>query len=471
MDLQNQEFHKLSYDALDKLPVPVLWFDENANFIEVNQKACADRGFTREEFLKMTIFDINPNMHPDTWPTHWDNKIKDPSSFETTHKRKDGKEFPVDVIDNFVSLDGKIVCCAIIRDITDRKRKEGALRGALMEIRELKEKLEIENNYLNEEMDIKNDFGEIVTNNDSFKKVLKQVEQVADTSSTVLITGESGTEKELLVRAIHQMSVRSERQVIKVACGSLSPHMIESELVGHEKNAFVGALNRKIGKLELAHNGTLFLEEIDELALEMQTKLLQFLKAEEFQRLGGTDIVKVNLRIIATSTKDLMKEVEQGRFREELYFYLNVFPIQTIALRDRIEDIPPLTRYFCEKIGNTINKKIINIPESAIDKLMDYDFPGNVRELENIVERGVINSRKGRLNLTDFNPRKRNIKPKSYVSLEDMQRNYIARVLQHTNWRVSGKSGASGILGIPPTTLFSKIKKLGIKRSNKVEFE
>ena len=583
-------FEKLSFEVLDKLAVPVVWFDESAQFIEVNAQACLDWGYKKEEFLKLSIFDVNPNMDPKTWTKHWNKKIKDPSTFESSYIRKDGTEFPVDIIDNFVALDGRIICCAIIhnvsdrkelnrvaylskftiesagdaifwidkdgviidantkaieaygytkneiigmsvldisrdmppeafkeiwrkikaeksvvvegihyskagkrinveinanffqfenqeysasivRDVTVRKGKEAALRGALMEIRELKEKLEIENNYLNEEIEIKNDFGEIITNSDEFRKVLRQVEQVASTDSTVLITGESGTEKELLVRAIHQLSVRASRPVIKVNLGSLPHHMIESELLGHEKGAFVGALSRKIGKFELANEGTLYLEEIDNVPLEMQSNLLRIIRDGQFERLGGYDNIKVNVRIIATSSKDLAKETEEGRFIEELYYYLNVFPIETIPLRDRKEDIPILTRYFCERIGNRINKKITDIPESAIDKLTSYDFPGNVRELENLIERGVITSRAGKLNLTDFNPKQNRVKPTEFLTLEEMQRQYIAKVLQKTNWRVSGDKGASNILGIPPTTLFSKIKKFGIKRSAQVEFE
>jgi len=589
-----QEIHtmlsKLSYEVLDRLPVPVFWFDETARFIEVNQRACAEWGYTKEEFLQMSIWDVNPKMSSGSWKQHWDNKIKDPSSFESVHRRKDGTLFPVDIIDNFVTYNHKVVCCAIIRDIsvrkessrvarlsrftiesagdaifwinkkgtivdanatalqaygysqeeligmsvlnlsrdmskevfgevwkkikieqttvlegihytkagkkinveinanffqfedqeysasivrdvTIRKGKEAALRGALMEIRELKEKLEIENNYLNEEIEVKNDFGEIITNSDEFRKVLKQVEQVANTDSTVLITGESGTEKELLVRAIHQLSIRSTRPVIKVSLGSLPHHMIESELLGHEKGAFVGALTRKIGKFELANEGTLYLEEIDEVPLEMQANILRIIRDGQFERLGGRDLIKVNVRIIATSSKDLAEETQAGRFLEELYYYLNVFPIQTIPLRDRKEDIPILTRYFCERIGSRINKKITDIPQSAITKLKSYDFPGNVRELENLIERGVITSRAGKLNLSDFNLKRKRTKPTNLLTLEEMQRQHIAKVLQKTDWRVSGDKGASVILGIPPTTLFSKIKKLGIKRSTKVEFD
>ena len=589
MSIDLKLFHKLSFEALDDLPEAVFWFDEDANFIQVNKKACKDWGYTREEFLSMTIFDVNPNMNPDNWSPHWQKKIHDPSSFESSHIRKDGTEFPVDITDNFVSHNGKIYCCAIIRDISERKqkdkiarladftiqgnsdaifwidkhggilhsnhearerygyseeeltglnvldisrdmssegftdiwerireeksvliegnhytkegkridveintnyvqfeneeytasivrditvrkRKEGALRGALMEIRELKEKLEVENNYLNEEIEIKNNFGEIITDNDEFKKILNKVEQVANTSSTVLITGESGTGKELLVRAIHQLSVRSERPVIKLNCGSLPSTVIESELFGHDKGAFIGAVSKKIGKFELANEGTLFLDEVSEIPLEVQSKLMRVIQEGEFERLGGTTRIKVNVRIIATSNKDLVKEIEQGRFREDLYYRLNVFPIQTLPLRKRKDDIPILTRYFCDKLGNKIGKTITDIPESVINKLMSYDFPGNVRELQNLIERGVITSKRGKLRLADFNPKQRRKKPEDFISLVDMQRQYIAKVLEHTNWRVSGEKGASVILGLRPTTLFSKIEKLGIKRSTKAEY-
>jgi len=469
MNLDTDDFQKLSYEALNDLPVPVFWFDKTAKFIDVNKVACAEWGYSKDEFLQMSIFDVNPNMKPEMWDAHWENKINDPSSFETTHMRKDGKEFPVDITDNFVELNGSIYCCAIIKDITTRKRKEAALRGALMEIRELKEKLEIENNYLNEEIEIKNNFGKIITDNEAFKKVLIQVEQVANTSSTVLITGESGTGKELLVHAIHQLGDRSDQSIIKVNCAALPTNMIESELFGHEKGAFIGAIKRKVGKFQLADHGTFLLDEIGEIPLALQSKLLRVLQEGEFESLGSSHSMKVDVRIIATSNKDLQKEIEEGRFREDLFYRLNVFPIQTIPLRERKEDIPLLTRYFCDELGNKLGKKITDIPESIIKKLISYSFPGNVRELENLIERGVITSKRGKLNLSDFNPKHHKKKIKDFDSLENMQRKYITEVLQHTDWRVSGDKGASLILGIPPTTLFSKIKKLGIKRSNNAE--
>jgi len=371
-----------------------LWFDKDAKIFEVNKVACENWGYTREEFLQLTVFDINPTMNSNIWAAHWAAKQKDTSTFESSHQRKDGVIFPVDITDIFTELDGVMYSCAIIRDISERKeasrlerlsdftvqkagdsifwvspqglikqvnenacsrygytkeeflqmnimdlykdesevdlekifarlrmehqlvfetnhytkdnkkvtveisshyiefedieyacsmvrdigerkQKEAALRGALLEIKELKEKLEAENNYLQEEIEVQNNFGEIISNSPKFRVVLKQIEQVADTSSTVLITGESGTGKELVARALHQLSRRSNRPMIKVNCATLPANLIESELFGHEKGAFTGALSKKLGKFELADGGTLFLDEIGEMPIDLQSKLLQ----------------------------------------------------------------------------------------------------------------------------------------------------------------------------------------------------
>ncbi len=465
MKTQSIDFAKFSYLALSELPEAVFWFDEKARLMEVNNAACKHWGYTREEFLQMTIFDVNPNMSPEIWKNHWNSKIANSATFESSHRKKDGTEFPVDITDNFVELDGEVYSCAIVRDITERKRQEAALRGALEEIRELREKLQAENNYLHEEIEIQNNFGEIVTDSSKFKKVLKKVEQVAGTDSTVLITGESGTGKELLARAVHQLSRRSERPLIKVNCAALPANLIESELFGHEKGSFTGALNKKLGKFELADGGTLFLDEIGEMPIELQAKLLRAIQEGEIERLGSESPMQVDVRLIAATNRDLPKEIEEGNFREDLYYRLNVFPINSIPLRKRKEDIPILTRYFCEKLGKKLGRKITDIPQKVIDKLLTYNFPGNIRELENLIERGIITSRGSKLNLSDFNPKQKRLKPKSFQNLEEVQRQYIAEVLQHTEWRVSGKNGAALILGIPATTLYSKMERLGIQRS------
>ncbi len=470
--MKKKDLQILSYNALQDLPEAVMWFDKDAKFFEVNKVACDNWGYTRAEFLQLTIFDVNPNMSPKIWADHWAAKQKDTSTFESSHRRKDGTVFPVDITDIFIELNGVSYSCAIVRDITVRKRKEAALRGALLEIKELKEKLEAENNYLQEEIEVQNNFGEIISNSPKFRTVLNQIEQVADTSSTVLITGESGTGKELIARALHQLSRRSTRPMIKVNCTTLPANLIESELFGHEKGAFTGALSKKLGKFELADGGTLFLDEIGEMPIDLQPKLLRAIQEGEIERLGGQEVKTVDVRIITATNRDLPKEIEKGNFREDLYYRLNVFPIHSMPLRERKEDIPLLIRFFCEKIGTKLGRKITDIPQRVIDKLLSYDFPGNVRELENLIERAIITSRTKKLSLGDwFNPKKKIKRATNFVSLENYQRNYIIEVLKHTNWRVSGEEGAAKLLGLRPTTLYSKLDRLGIKRSNDVAEE
>jgi len=467
--MNKKDLQQLSFSALLDLPEAVFWFDKDANFFEVNQVACQKWGYTREEFLQLTIFDVNPTMSPAIWAAHWAAKQKETTTFESSHLRKDGTIFPVDITDIFVDLRGEVYSCAIVRDISERKQKESALRGALLEIKELKEKLEAENNYLQEEIEVQNNFGEIISNSPKFQIILKQIEQVADTNSTVLITGESGTGKELIARAVHRLSRRSKRPMIKVNCAALPATLIESELFGHEKGAFTGALARKLGKFELADGGTIFLDEIGEMPIDLQPKLLRTIQEGEIERVGGQEVKMIDVRIIAATNRNLPKEIEAGNFREDLYYRLNVFPIHSIPLRARKIDVPLLTRFFCEKIGAKLGKKITEVPQKVIDKLVSYDFPGNIRELENLIERAIITSRSGKLSLGDwFNPKKKKHKSQNFISLEDYQRNYIIEVLKHTDWRVSGEYGAAKLLKMRPTTLYSKMDRLNIKRSSDV---
>ena len=266
--------------------------------------------------------------------------------FEETHFSQSGKKYLVETNAHLVLFEDAECFCCIVRDITERKHKEAALRGALTEIRELKEKLEAENNYLQEEIELEINFGEIVSQSASFKKVLEQIEMVADTDSTVLVTGESGTGKELIARALHQLSKRGKRPMIKVNCAALPANLIESELFGHAKGAFTGALMEKIGKFELADGGTLFLDEIGELPIELQPKLLRAIQEGEVEMLGSSKTKQVDVRLIAATNRNLPKEVEDGNFREDLFYRLNVFPIHSVPLRERSEDIPLLARFF-----------------------------------------------------------------------------------------------------------------------------
>ncbi|GAA4415749.1 hypothetical protein GCM10023187_46520 [Nibrella viscosa] len=347
-----------------------------------------------------------------------------------------------------------------------------ALSKALKEVEELKNKLQAENHYLREEIRQTSNFEEIVTQSKLFRKVLSKVEQVAPTQTSVLILGESGTGKELLARAVHNLSSRKNRPLVKINCAALPATLIESELFGHEKGAFTGAAGQKIGRFELADGGTLFLDEIGEMPLELQAKLLRVLQEGEFERLGSTKTLKVNVRIIAATNRDLEQEIADGKFREDLYYRLNVFPIQSPPLRERKEDIPVLVRHFCDKHGPSIGRKIDLIPQEVINALMAYNWPGNIRELENIIERSLIISTGRKLELGDWpgsaslNRRSLLTKKVSPLTLEECERNHILSVLEMTHWKVSGDNGAARILDIIPTTLESRMKKLGIRRPN-----
>jgi len=303
--------------------------------------------------------------------------------------------------------------------------------------------------------------------------VLRQVEQVAPTNTTVLILGESGTGKELLARAVHSHSSRKNKPFIKINCAALPATLIESELFGHEKGAFTGATGQKYGRFELADGGTIFLDEIGELPIDLQSKLLRVLQEGEFERVGSSKTLKVNVRVIAATNRNLEAEIDEGRFREDLYYRLAVFPIVSLPLRERKEDIPLLVRHFCQKHGPGIGRTIDTIPTGAVDALMAYHWPGNIRELENVVERSLILTQGRTLELADWLRRsapgsKNGGRGKGgasvLVSMEECERTHITAVLEHTRWKVSGERGAAKILDMIPTTLDSRMRKLGIQR-------
>ena len=330
-------------------------------------------------------------------------------------------------------------------------------------------RLQAQNQYLQEEIKLNYNFEEIISKSTNFQKVLQQIEQVAATDATVLILGESGTGKELIARAVHHISNRSKKPLVKVNCATLPANLIESELFGHEKGAFTGAMERKIGRFELADGGTIFLDEIGELPIELQAKLLRVLQEGEFERLGNPKTMKVNVRVIAATNRHLEKAIEKKEFREDLYYRLNVFPITCPPLRNRKEDIPLLIKHFCQKHEGKLGRKITQVPDKVIDALIAYDWPGNIRELENIIERAMILSRNGVLDYGEWIPTEKmpiteNGKTFPGLKLEDVEKEHIIETLKKTGWKVSGDKGAAKILGLNPTTLEARMKKLGIKR-------
>ena len=328
-----------------------------------------------------------------------------------------------------------------------------------------KARLEAQNIYLQEEIKGGHNFEELIGSSSSLKKVLKNVERVAPTDSAVLITGETGTGKELIARAIHNLSSRKDKPLVKVNCAAIPAGLIESELFGHEKGAFTGALTKKMGRFEVADKGTIFLDEIGELPLDLQTKLLRVLQEGEFERVGGTQTFKVNVRVIAATNRDLEKLSKTGHYRPDLYYRLNVFPIHLPPLREREGDIPLLAQYFAHKFATNLGKKIDRIPERMVSALQRYEWPGNIRELEHVIERAVILSEGSELEPIDWlSPSNAKAGYGKQLTLEEMERQYIVDVLEQTSWRVSGEKGAAKILDLNPTTLEARMKKLGITR-------
>ena len=347
----------------------------------------------------------------------------------------------------------------------ERSRAELALRERLDEIERLKLQLEKENIYLREEIKTAQGFEKIVGKSSTLQYVLFKVKQVAPTDATVLILGETGTGKGLVAHAIHELSGRKDRPMITVNCAALPGNLIESELFGREKGAFTGAHEKQMGRFDVADGGTIFLDEIGEMPLELQPKLLRVLEAGEFERLGSPKTIKVDVRVIASTNRDLEAELKNRRFREDLFYRLNAFPVSIPPLRTRAEDIPQLVSYFVDKYAQKFGRKYESLPKSTIKALQEHPWPGNVRELEHVIERAVITSPGPVLRLADPLERKpAEAREEPLKELEAMEREHILKVLQKTRWKIEGEGGAASILELHPNTLRSRIKKLGIKR-------
>ena len=339
---------------------------------------------------------------------------------------------------------------------------------AYREIADLKNKLAEEKVYLEEEIQTDHNFEEIVGESSALRLALSQVETVAPTGSSVLILGETGTGKEMIARAIHRLSARRERTFVKINCAAIPTGLLESELFGHEKGAFTGAITRKIGRFELADGGTIFLDEVGDIPLELQPKLLRVLQEKEFERLGSTHTIRVDVRVVAATNRDLAQMVEDGQFRRDLYYRLNVFPLRLPSLRERPEDIPRLTRYFAQRYARRMDKPIETIPAEELEALAQYHWPGNVRELENLIERAVILARGPVLHvpLPELAVPSE-ASPASHLTLAAAEREHILRVLGETKWVIGGTQGAAARLGMKRTTLQSRMLKLGITRGKR----
>ena len=389
---------------------------------------------------------------------------------------KSGRPINVEYTSTPIRDNGVIVGAVVIfRDISQKKEDKKRLLEALSEVKQLQHRLELENAYLQEEINSEFNHHQIIGRSPAIQNLIQQIELVAPTDSTVLIDGESGTGKELVARAIHDMSHRSERSLIRVNCAAIPKDLFESEFFGHVKGAFTGASSDRPGRFELADGGTLFLDEVGEIPLDLQGKLLRVLQEQQLERVGDSKTRRVNVRIIAATNRDLVSLMQAGQFREDLYFRLNVFPIHSIPLRQRQEDIPLLTQHFLKKFSQRANKTGLKIPLSELQKLQNYNWPGNIRELENVLERQVILAQGGALRFDGLDEQFKNShspppklvqntieKVLTVSELKHTEASNIRKALQECGGKVSGSGGAAELLGIRPTTLASKMKKLGI---------
>jgi len=372
-------------------------------------------------------------------------------TFNTVREERPWQEEIVNRL-NLVAL---VFANALARKVADQ-----ALRESMAENERLRERLQAESDYLKAEIKVTRDHGEVIGRSRAIRQVLSQVEQVAPTDSSVLIRGETGTGKELIAQAIHRLSPRQGRLMVKVNCAALPSALVESELFGREKGAFTGALTRQIGRFEVADGSTIFLDEIGELSLEVQAKLLRVLQEGQFERLGSPNTIHVNVRVIAATNRDLAEDLRSGRFREDLYYRLNVFPIRVPPLRERVEDIPMLVWAFLKELSSRMGKKITQVPRSTMEALQRHPWPGNVRELRNVIEHGAIVTSGDALRvpmLAEAPAAARKVQ-----TLADSQREQILKCLEGTGWRIKGPSGAAATLGLKPSTLYSRMQKLGI---------
>lgn len=459
-----RESEKRFRSLFESSPDAIVLSDKSGTITELNGQVEKFFGYSRGELIGQPVEILVPERfrqpHPQRRAEYSEKSRTRPmgAGLELFGRRKDGSEFPADIMLSPVELAGGRMVLSVIRDISEKVRAKEAL-----------ERKEREKQYLQEELRLDHSFKEIIGESAGLKRVLKQVEVVAATDVTVLILGETGTGKDLVARAIHQLSSRRGQTLVKLNCAAIPTGLLESELFGHEKGAFTGAIAQKIGRLELAHQGTLFLDEIGDLPLELQPKILRALQEKEFERLGGTRTIPSDARLVAATNRNLEQMVAERQFRSDLYYRLKVFPITIPALRERREDIPVLARHFVEKHARRMNKCIEAIPSDALRALEKWDWPGNIRELENFIERAVILSSGPALRaplgelerLTAELP-----PPPADRTLEATEREHILRVLRESKGVIAGTNGAAARLGLKRTTLNSKMKKLDIKRED-----
>ncbi len=473
----NTEDIQLHTATLNTLQEWVIWLNNDHEVAMMN--TAARKKLSRRTTRKLTGLRLNELMPELDIPAlaqvrqeQLDGRVRPDTDY--IYADTNGKERTLQIRFVQVAAGSRMYLGVICHDVTNEMASRRRLQEAKRRVDELRKQLESENEVLKEEIGTVTANGPIITVSKKYMKVLGQIGQVAGTDATVLVTGETGTGKELLAQSIHNFSNRGARRMVSVNCAALPENLIESELFGHERGAFTGAFAQKKGKFELADGGTIFLDEIGELPLDMQSKLLRALQEGEIQRIGSADIIKVDVRVVAATNRDLERMIGDGTFREDLFYRLNVFPIHNLPLRERPEDIPVLVKHFTKIYAQKMGRPVSQINQKDLEKLVAYDFPGNVRELINLVERAVITSRDSTLNLgaslralrrTDRGDGKLSLSPNDrLVSFEEMQRQYIMEALRRTKGKVTGAGGAAELLDVNGRTLMSKMVKLGIDR-------
>jgi PAS domain S-box-containing protein len=459
--------------------------DLNGNTTFVNQAAEEILGWNKVELAGKNMHNIIHHSYHDGTHYHTHacpiySAFKDGTVHSVDNEvfwRKDGTAVPVEYTSTPVTEHGALIGAVIVfRDITQRKSIQTKLLNALKEVDSLKERLEMEKAYLLEELNADFNHHRIIGQSMKVKHMINQIELVAATNANVLITGESGTGKELIARAIHEESERKARPLIRVNCAAIPADLFESEFFGHVKGAFSGAISDRIGRFELADGATIFLDEVGEIPLQLQGKLLRVLQEQQFERVGESKTRHVDVRVISATNQHLKKQVEENKFREDLYFRLNVFPIHSPALRERADDIPLLVKHFIDKVCLNVNRPHPEISVAQMKFLKQYHWPGNIRELENIIERQIILAKNNKIdfeflvNETVYNNEAFLVKPlPQLMSAHDhktLERTNLLNALKHCQGKVYGRNGAAELLGLKPTTLSSKLKKYGINRQD-----
>lgn len=443
-------------------------------------------GWRVEDIVGRPAHDIHHHSHPDGTPYPRDDcpiyaSLKDGEVHRVDHEvfwHTNGTAVPVEYTSTPIRQDGRLRGAVVVfRDISQRKEIERQREAAYDEVKQLKDQLERERDYLRDEINISSSFDEIIGHSQGLKRTLSQIEAVASTPANVLVLGESGVGKEMVARAIHARSDRSDRPLVKINCASIPKELFESEFFGHVKGAFTGAHRDRIGRLQLADGGTVFLDEIGEIPLDLQSKLLRALQEHEFERVGDDRTVKVDVRVVAATNRDLEAETRAGRFREDLFYRLSVFPIDVPPLRERVDDITPLALHFLQSSCQELGREPLQLTRQQAETLKKHDWPGNIRELKNVIERAVILSQADRVRLdlampeaalagrvVDI-PTPENNDFVTDAEMREIEKANLIAALRHVNWKVWGEGGAAQLLGLKPSTLSYRMKALGIQKS------